>query len=131
MKVRRLDFRAVQASCPERWQRGRPGGAFVNPHDETPGRWIVRRQGADEWHECVLCRVGSDPYGSCDCDGWRFNQGPCSHLCAVWRSIPDKTTIPNVRPLSAAVELRSADERRAATAAEPEVSGACIGGSRA
>lgn len=120
MLVERLDFNQVEQAYPDRWRKARPGNQFVNPHDDDPGRYIVRRQGSDEWHEITLVSVDDSLFGRCDCDGFEHHDGPCSHLCAVFRIVqPEAIYSP---PVTAAdVDLRTPDEQRAQTAAEPDV----------
>lgn len=126
----RLLFSRVRDAHEERWKRGRPGNAFVNPHDDTPGRYWVRCQGGDD-HECVLVRSHGEFWGRCDCDGFQFHSGACSHLCAIFRLHGDDREHwhqPEVESIS--VSLRSDEERQAQLGAEPESRAATDGGRR-
>lgn len=130
MHVERLQFDNVRQAYPERWEKARPGNQWVNPHDRDPGRYICRRQGSDEWHQCTLVTLAAEYFGRCDCSGFEHHSGPCSHLCAVYRIISDDTDVYQPRIVEADVELRSPAEERAQNAAEPDLRAATDGGGR-
>lgn len=77
----RADFETVRDTG--RWDRAEPGNAYVNPGPES-GTFAVKREGGD-WHFSVLTAFYSDYYGVCDCPGFGYNSGPCSHLTAIYR----------------------------------------------
>jgi len=126
-----LLFSRIRDAYPERWEKARPGNALVNPHDEIDGRFAVRREGG-QWHECVLAVAHEEFVGTCDCDGFQFHEGACSHLCAVYRLYADDgaDAWPKVQPAGYQVELRSDEQDRAAADAEPERRTATDGGHR-
>jgi len=130
IQLDRLLFSEIKDRRPERWESGEPGNAIVRPHDEIDGRYAVRRQG-EEFHEVALARVNDEFAGACDCDGYEYHDGPCSHLIAVYRllSLRDDD-FHKVRPESYGVELRRDAEQRAATDAEPENRVSTDGGRR-
>lgn len=109
-----LLFSRVRDAYPERWKKAEPGNALVNAHDEIDGHYAVRREGG-EWHECALAVANGEFVGTCDCEGFEFHDGACSHLCAVYRLRADEgpEAFPSVRPAGYRVELRSEGERRA------------------
>lgn len=85
------------------------------------GQFIVRRDGADDGHVCHLVESCGQAWGDCGCDGYEYNDGPCSHLCALWRASHEGLVeIPRGRIVRASVEIIDADVERAQTAAEPE-----------
>lgn len=70
----------------ESWERGRSQvGALEWEHHEKPGHLTVRLDG--DPHEIVLVTTtnqGAHGYvGACDCDGFRYHDGPCAHLVAT------------------------------------------------
>ena len=107
-----LLFSRVRDAYPERWKKAEPGNALVN-ECETEGTFSVRREGG-EWHKCSLAVAHGEFVGTCDCEGFEFHDGACSHLCAVYRLRADEGhPFPSVRPSAYRVELRSEEERRA------------------
>ena len=126
----RLVFSQVRHAHPERWEKARPGAAFVNTHDDEPGRYAVRRQGGD-WHECTLVVVHDEFAGRCDCDGFQFHDGQCSHLCAVFRLYgDDREHFHRVRPDAYYADLQADAERQAQLRAEPDHRSAATDGGR-
>lgn len=130
MRVEHLEFWQVREAYPDRWEKARPGNQLVNPHDTHPGRYICRRQGSDEWHEVTLVSIAGESFGACDCEGFEYNDGPCSHLCAVYRLIDEDVEMYQPRVRAADVELESVQDQRAQIAAEPEERAAADGGVR-
>lgn len=124
----RLLFSRVNEAYPERWDRARPGNAFVNDPEDKPGEYSVRCQGGD-WHTPTLVRAQGEFWGSCDCDGFRYHDNACAHLCAVFRlKADDRDSFHHAQVESISVELRSDADRQASLGAEPDARAATDGG---
>ena len=128
MKLHRLHFSRIRDTNPDRWDRAEPRRVWVNKHDENPAQFLVRIQGGD-WHECALIQAMSHPWGRCDCDGWQYHDGPCSHLIGLWRML-DRDEIPQTEPHAVEVDVRDPDTEQAQIAAEPDRPARADGGRR-
>lgn len=117
--LQRLEFAPIRDAYPDRWERGDPLAAEINV--PFSGRMLVRRQGADDRHEVALVEMGGDPYGTCDCDGFHYNDGPCSHLVAAWRAQGrdrDRNIVPTMPAQQVVVDLEDPAAQRGREAAE-------------
>lgn len=76
----RLDFQAERDAGSTSWQRADPRAALV----ERWGRYgyLVTLLGGSA-HFCALGRRDEALRGFCKCKGFRYNDGPCAHLCTV------------------------------------------------
>lgn len=83
-KLDRQDFKQVEQTHPDRYNRLDLLGAQV--FRDEPGKYIIQATDSDTSHVTQLVKAVSHPWGHCTCDGYQYNDGPCSHLCAVWRA---------------------------------------------
>lgn len=78
LALQRLDFDLVREEYANRWNRAKDGDSHVERVDTET--WRVSFADSDEVHELLLYEDGEDNVGFCDCDGFTFHEGPCSHL---------------------------------------------------
>lgn len=76
-----LDFETARDGGGDSWKRSDPDAATIARmhYDE----WCVRLADADESHVVTLRHERSSYVGECDCDGFKFHDGPCAHLCTL------------------------------------------------
>ncbi|WP_049919843.1 hypothetical protein [Haloarcula vallismortis] len=95
------------------------------------GQFAVERTEGDQGHVVELVEAVGHAWGQCDCDGFKYNDGPCSHLCGVWRAEHrGLVEIPRAKPEAISVEVRDGQQEIADHAAEPDVRAATDGGIR-
>jgi len=79
-----VDIASAREEETESWERGKgnAGDAAVEIRQDT-GAAVVRLPDGDP-HATVLVEgagEGKGPFaGACDCDAWRYHDGPCAHL---------------------------------------------------
>jgi len=79
-----VDIDSVRGGESVAWERGKgaAGKAAVDVRAAT-GAAIVRLPDGDP-HATILVEAAGDetgPFaGACDCEGWRYHEGPCAHL---------------------------------------------------
>lgn len=75
-----VDYDAVAGSEETSWQRADPEAALI----ESTGRYGYRVTLPDgDAHLVAVAREDDEHVGTCDCEGWEYNDGPCAHLCTV------------------------------------------------
>jgi len=75
-----VDYDAVAGSEETSWQRADPETALI----ESTGRYGYRVTLPDgDAHMVAVARENGEHVGTCDCEGWEYNDGPCAHLCTV------------------------------------------------
>lgn len=110
--LERLSFSEIRDTEPDRFQRvDLAAGRIVS--DDGP-RFVVSRNGSDSSHVVSLVDALGHYWGSCSCDGFqKWNSGPCSHLCAVFRAENEGLVeIETGRVESVSVEVLNADLER-------------------
>jgi len=112
--VEPLNIDRVKSAYTDRWKKGTPGRALVKQSDEKPGQYAVRRDGSNEWHECLIVSHNERLWGTCDCIGHTNHEGACSHLIAVYRleTLRGNGFVP-VQPHGITVEVRSKTQETA------------------
>lgn len=85
MNHEHLAFSEIRETHPDRWDKADLAETSISSL-ESPGEWVVQRSPDDDSHVVELVRAFSQAWGHCSCDGFQFHDGPCSHLCAVWRA---------------------------------------------
>ncbi|MCD2199098.1 hypothetical protein LPA44_04185 [Halobacterium sp. KA-4] len=75
-----LDFLSERDDHTGSWTRGDPDDALIESLNRYG--WVVTLPDGDT-HECALARERGAYVGWCDCDGYRYHDGPCAHLCAL------------------------------------------------
>lgn len=75
-----LDFEAERDAESESWERARPGQALIERMNLYG--WRVTLPGG-EAHHVALGRDHGAFVGWCDCNGYRYHDGPCAHLCTI------------------------------------------------
>ena len=75
-----VDFGDLAGSEETSWERADPAAALI----ESTGRYGYRvtLRGGNA-HLVAVAREDGQYVGTCDCEGWEYNDGPCAHLCAV------------------------------------------------
>lgn len=110
----RLNFDAIAGSGETSWARADPEAALI----ESTGRYGYRVTLPDgDAHLVAVAREDGEHVGTCDCEGWEYNDGPCAHLCTVRKAAfagvedveGEPVTIPRVD-----LDAHSADERAVA-----------------
>jgi len=79
--VHTLEFEQEKDGPSTSWKRARPKEALI----ESFGRFgykVTLRDG-EEVHYCALGLEGGEYIGRCDCNGWKYHDGPCAHLCTL------------------------------------------------
>lgn len=83
------------------WERARPQKALIERMNRYG--WKVLLPDGDHAHHVVLAREAGEYVGRChtfddedrltECRGWKYNDGPCAHLCTIRKAafgrIPD------------------------------------------
>ncbi|WP_058365739.1 SWIM zinc finger family protein [Haloparvum sedimenti] len=86
----RLDFQRLAGTEETSWQRGEPRAASIKRASRIG--WRVALPGGEP-HTVALAIDGGEWTGYCDCKGFKFNAGPCAHLCtlrkAAFGGLPD------------------------------------------
>jgi hypothetical protein len=126
-----LDFNELRDTNPEKYQKVCLAASSIR--EIQPGKWSVKRDGATDAHAVEL--VTDDAlgllFGSCTCKGFKFHDGPCSHLSAVYRARDAQlVTLPRARVTSARVELVDRQQELADSLDAPAVEYATDGGYR-
>lgn len=75
-----LDFLSERDDHTSSWTRGDPADALIESRSRYG--WLVTLPDGEP-HECALARERGAYVGWCDCDGYRYHDGPCAHLCAL------------------------------------------------
>jgi len=94
-----VDISGAREEETESWQRAREqvDGAAVEIRRDT-GAAVVRLPDGDAHGTILVEAAGGDrgPFaGACDCDGWRYHDGPCAHLVTrALRSITRSGEVP-------------------------------------
>ncbi|GAB7012047.1 hypothetical protein [Halolamina salina] len=110
----RLDFDEIAGSDQTSWARADPEAALI----ESTGRYGYRVTLPDgDAHLVAVAREHGEHVGTCDCEGWEYNDGPCAHLCTVRKAAfagvedveGDSVMIPRVD-----LDAHSTDERAVA-----------------
>jgi hypothetical protein len=79
----RLDYGDVRDSKPDHYHKADLLASTVVSDD--PGRYVVSRGESDSSHVVELATWSGEWWGACSCDGYAYNDGPCSHLCLLHR----------------------------------------------
>lgn len=125
----RLEFDQLRETHPERYHRA--GLASTSIVEEENGRFVVQRAESEDAHIVRLVDALGHPWGKCGCPGYKYDDGPCSHLCAVWRaSLEGIVELPDARVTAVDVDVLNADQELADFAAEPEEQARADGGGR-
>lgn len=66
----------------ESYERTQNNGVVVRPLGEF--RYIVRLTDGENPHDVRMAYDSGQLVGSCDCDGWRYQDSACAHLWAVF-----------------------------------------------
>ena len=112
MNVDRLEFAPIQEAYPERWDKC--DLAQMSITETEPGEYCVQREPNSDAHVAHLAIVLHEPYGKCSCDGYEYHDGPCSHLCGLWRAHQaELIQIPRGRPQAVTVDVVDAEEEQA------------------
>lgn len=96
--ARVLDFLGERAAATTSWERADPQQALIE-QDTLSVQYTVCLHGGNA-HTVQLWRRGIQWVGRCDCDGFRYHDGPCAHLCAVWRAAATNTSTATGKVLS-------------------------------
>ena len=75
-----VDFDMLAGTNETSWERAQPQAALI----ESTGRYGYRvtLPGGDA--HLVAVAVDDGQYvGCCDCEAWKYHDGPCAHLCTV------------------------------------------------
>jgi len=83
-ELNRLTFSEIREEHLDRYHKA--DLAATSMIETEPGEFIVSRGESDRSHLCTLVLAAREAYGHCTCDGYTYNSGPCSHLCALWRA---------------------------------------------
>lgn len=113
-----LDFLTESDDQTTSWQRGDPRDALIQSTSRFG--WDVTVRGG-ETHRVVLACEGSRHVGRCDCDGYRWHDGPCAHLCALYRAHTDRVRDADGDLVSLPVVARLVDGRDVRDDDTPEV----------
>lgn len=125
----RLEFAAIRDAYPDRYEKVSLAAAQIV--DDDGPRYVVKRPESDDAHICELVTSLAHAWGTCGCEGYKFNDGPCSHLCAVWRAEQnDLVEIPSATPTAISVEIHDDQTELAQHSAEPEQRPVADGGER-
>ena len=99
-----VDVDSIRGTDSTAWERGSddPGKAAVESAQESDDAAYraVRLPDGDPHATLLVEAAGSDngsgPFaGACDCDGWRYHDGPCAHLvCRAVRSVLHSGEVP-------------------------------------
>lgn len=90
-----LDFEAAEDELTSSWERALEEAAEIELMD--PGEYAVSLESSDSVHIVHLVGDGVALSGRCLCPGYRFHDGPCAHLCAVYqRSLEGVLEVPKV-----------------------------------
>jgi len=115
----RLAFDQVRDAYPERFEKVSLAAAQIV--DDDGSHYVVKRPGSDDAHICELVTAMSHAWGKCGCDGYQYNDGPCSHLCAIWRAEQTGLVeIPSAKPTAISVEVHDDQTELAQHSAEPD-----------
>lgn len=63
------------------WRRAETEGITIR--QRTTFGFVVRLTQSDDAHTCYIARDAGQYVGKCTCKGYKYNSGPCSHLCAL------------------------------------------------
>jgi len=75
-----VDFDDLAGSDETSWIRARPERALI----ESTGRYGYRVTLRDGDAHLVAVAVDDGQHvGHCDCEAWKYHDGPCAHLCTV------------------------------------------------
>lgn len=89
-------FSDVAQNNPDRFEKADLAETSISILDD--GEFVVQRSPDEDSHRCELVLAFGQPWGSCSCDGYQYHDGPCSHLCAIWRAYQmDLTEVPGAR----------------------------------
>lgn len=125
-EVDRLNFSQVRDAYPDRYEKVDLAADKIVSDDGA--RFVVQRDGGDG-HVCQLVESLSHVWGTCSCDGYQYNDGPCSHLCGIWRAeSAGLVEIPTGKAESISVEVRDRQQELADHAAEPDQPARADGG---
>ena len=112
MMLDRLSFDQKRHQNPELYEKADLAATSIKTRKR--GEYVVQRGESDTAHPCSLVIAADEAYGHCSCDGFGYNSGPCSHLCAVWRAHhAGILQLPTGRIQTVTVELTDRDEERA------------------
>ena len=110
-----VEFAPLAGSDSTSWQRADPDAALI----ESTGRYgyLVTLPGGDT-HRAALAVENAQHVGTCDCQGWEYNDGPCAHLCtlrkAAFAEVEDvrgePVTLPRVSLDDNDLDLRAATD---------------------
>jgi hypothetical protein len=118
MKLDPLDFQQVAEIHPDRYQKCDAIESSVV--DEGSGEWSVTRTPDADTHHCHLATHGPHYYGGCDCKGYQFNDGPCSHLCLLRRlEAAEYLSLPELRIRSVEGDVVERQQELADSVADP------------
>jgi len=124
----RLCFSQIADAYPDRYSKVNLAASKL-VSDDGP-RFVVERPDGDG-HVVELVAALGHYWGQCTCDGFQYNDGPCSHLCGLKRAEgAELIEIPQGEPTAISVEVRDGQQELADHAAEPERRAATDGGVR-
>lgn len=110
MQCEPLRFEEVRETHPDRYRKG----SLLDDVDRTDDGFVVSREDSESGHHCLLALVGGEPFGYCSCKGYKHHDGPCSHLCLLWRGYANEMLdLPPIRLGSISLEVLDPDEERA------------------
>lgn len=118
--LERLSFSEIRDAYPDRFQKVDLAASRIECLDGP--QFAVERNDSDEGHAVELVETLSHYWGTCTCDGFGWNDGPCSHLCALKRAdAKGLISIPTGEPEAISVEVRDRQQEIADHAAEPDI----------
>ena len=87
--VQVLDFEAERDNQTESFERADPVAALIEQRREHV--WTVTLPDGNDTHSVVLIEESGEYLGRCSCDGFKFHDGPCAHLCTIRKAavVPD------------------------------------------
>lgn len=119
MKGDRLRFEELRETHPDRYSKADLAATSIIEDD--PGRFAVQRGGSEDTHVAALVTALGETWGRCTCDGYEHHDGPCSHLCAVWRAESEGLVdVPALDPTTIEGDIHGKQQRLADRAAEPD-----------
>lgn len=127
MRFERLLFSELRETNPDRFEKADLAATSIL--EDEPGRFAVQRGESENTHVVALVTAYGEPWGRCSCDGYEHHDGPCSHLCAVWRAEQtDLVDIPPLDPTAIEGDVRGRQQCLADRAAEPDQRARADGG---
>lgn len=108
----KLNFNQLRETHPDRYQKA--DLAAFSAVESDPGRWATQRGPSEDSHVTQLVRNEGRFLGDCSCEGFDYNDGPCSHLCGLHRLYGEGLiNIPAARIRTATVDVPGEDQQLA------------------